>query len=69
MNTLHRKIDSLTRRLSDCNKELRDLKRSMKTNEIDEFRKMVMTAPETSARKRRKNRSSTPNNFWNVDDF
>lgn len=69
MNTLYSKIDSLTRRLSDCNKELRNLKRTLKTNEINDFRRMVMTPPETSARKRRKNRSSTPNNFWNVDNF
>jgi hypothetical protein len=61
------KIDRLTRRLADCNKELREVKRQLKTNELNEFRRMVTTPPESSARKRRKNRASTPNNFWNLD--
>jgi hypothetical protein len=66
MDTLHRKIESLTKRLSDCTKELRDVKRRMKTNEIDEFRRVALTG-ESSARKRRKNRATTPDDFWNLN--
>ena len=73
METLHRKIESLTRRLADCNRELRDVRKSLRTNEMNAFRKIALTPPtsvaecSSSARKRRRNRAQTPNDFWNLN--
>ena len=73
-NTLHRKLNAMREKYDRCNAELKELKKELKatqtsTNkELNAFRKAVgSTSTYHKNKKRRLNRGSTPNGFWNFN--
>lgn len=73
LGTLRRKLNDMTKRFNDCQAELRELKKELKaattsTNKnLNNFRKAVgSTSTNHSHKKRRLNRGSSPNKFWDL---
>ena len=76
LNTLHRKLEAMREKYERCNAELKAVKKELKatktsTNKnLNAFRKAVgSTSTNHKNKKRRINRGSTPNNFWNLNNF
>lgn len=74
LNTLHRKLNAMREKYNRCNAELRELKKELKATQtstnkqLNAFRKAVgSTSTHHKNKKRRLNRGSTPNNFFDLN--
>jgi hypothetical protein len=73
IETLRRKLNAMTTKYDECQKELRALRRELKAmktstnNSLNEFRQAVGSSINHKHKKRRLNRPNTPPDFWNLD--